>query len=229
MAETSERVKIPLPVFSGEREKFATWLTCMQAFAVTYGFDMALNDKTVTLPPTKDTKLDMTMPEGTRMAIGKSKNALAMSYLVHALRGDRNLQCIYASKMTDSTTGRAWVLMKKLRQKYAPEDLTSVAEYKLALKSVKFGKPNENPDKMFEKFASMHNRYAVAGVVVDWNDGVATVLGVLPEKYQMLLVKYATKKNNTQDTFDELESEVTQYFRLTAAGDSKVDNSDDKK
>jgi hypothetical protein len=75
----------------------------------------------------------------------------------------------------------------------------------------------------------MHNRYAVAGVVVDWNDGVATVLGVLPEKYQMLLVKYATKKNNTQDTFDELESEVTQYFRLTAAGDSKVDNSDDKK
>lgn len=223
MAESGEKIKIPLPVFTGQRDKFAAWWISMQAFAVTYGFEIALRKETASLPATESEEIDMSTPEGVALARGKSKNNLAMSYLVHALRGETLLRYIIGSKSAEWPSGRAWVLIDKLKKKYAPEDLTAVAEFKLELKKVKFGKPNDDPDKMFEQLARIQNKYMLANVDIDWNDVVATVIGIVPQKYQMLLVKYATKKDNTQETYEALENEITQYYRQTKAADGATD------
>jgi Zinc knuckle len=44
----------------------------------------------------------------------------------------------------------------------------------------------------------------------------------MPEKYQMLLLKYATKMDNTQDTYEELEAKISQYYRQMQATDEKA-------
>jgi hypothetical protein len=209
-------------VFNGDRNSFATWLIGIHAFAVSYGFATALKEETANLPEREDSEPSLTTAAGRAQVKDREKNSLAMSYLVHALKGETLLRFIIGCQTEEWPGGRAWVLMKKLRRKYAPEDLTAVAEFKLALKQVKFGKPTDDPDKMFDQLAKIQNKFTMAKVKIDWNDVVATVIGVMPEKYQMLLVKYATKMDNTQDTYEELEAEISQYYRQMQATDEKA-------
>lgn len=187
----------------------------MQAFAVSYGFASALKEETASLPPTEDAELVAAITEDAALIKGRNKNALAMSYLVHALRGPTLMRFIMGCQTPEWPSGKAHVLMKKLRNKYAPEDMTTALEVKAALKKVSFGKPSEDPDKMFEKLAKIQNDCTMAKIDIDWNDMIATVIDIMPDKYQMLLVKYATKKGHTQDTYEEMEAAVTQYYRQT--------------
>jgi hypothetical protein len=182
-AESGEKVKIPLPVFNGDRNSFATWLIGIHAFAVSYGFATALKEETANLPEREDSEPSLTTAAGRAQVKDREKNSLAMSYLVHALKGETLLRFIIGCQTEEWPGGRAWVLMKKLRRKYAPEDLTAVAEFKLALKQVKFGKPTDDSDKMFDQLAKIQNKFTMAKVKIDWNDVVATVIGVMPEKY----------------------------------------------
>jgi hypothetical protein len=97
VAESAERTKIPLPVFEGARDKFAWWLTAIYAFAVSYGFASALKEATASLPEREDAVLGADA-NAAALRRGLMKNSIAMSYLVHALKGNILLRFISGCK-----------------------------------------------------------------------------------------------------------------------------------
>ena len=129
MEIAADKAKVPLPVFSGEREDFPMWLTRMMAFAQTNGFSQAMRVRTCGLPPSEDTELDETTQKGKDFAKAKKLNDLAMSYLVHTLKTDTLMKYVSKSKSEAYPNGRAWVLMEKLKKKFSPDDLASVTEF----------------------------------------------------------------------------------------------------
>lgn len=229
MEIAADKAKVPLPVFSGEREDFPMWLTRMMAFAQTNGFSQSMRVRTCGLPPSEATTLDETTQAGKDFAKAKKLNDLAMSYLVHTLKTDTLMKYVSKSKSEAYPNGRAWVLMEKLKKKYSPDDLASVTEFKNDLNRVSFGKATSNPDKMFDQISKLQNKYGLIDYKIDWNEIVAHVIRIMPYGYQFLLTKYTRKKDNTEETFEDLENEICEFYRQTnTAADSKQKNDEEE-
>ena len=178
------------PKFDGSDKGYYPWLTKFEAYASMKGFESAINPE----------RRDPAMPAAQEPAPGGNgwtpvqkaaldKNKMAMYSLTLCLTSQKSLGAVYKAKQDPAFPGGlAYMVMKFLKEKYAPQDRVSRIEYKRQITAVKMSE-KENPSSMFEEFHRLSNLYSDTnqGAVASNEDFMAQVFIAAPAHYQSVL------------------------------------------
>ena len=99
MSDTNK--SIALPTFSGKDEDFHVWWTKFRAFGTAKGFIDALLSCEADLPATEATTLSESTDADKPKIKAKSRNSLAMAYLLNAFKSEADVSLTY-NTMTDN-------------------------------------------------------------------------------------------------------------------------------
>jgi hypothetical protein len=214
------------PKFDGSDKGYYPWLTKFEAYASMKGFECAINPE----------RRDPAMPAAQEPAPGGNgwtpvqkaaldKNKMAMYSLTLCLTSQKSLGAVYKAKQDPAFPGGlAYMVMKFLKEKYAPQDRVSRIEYKRQITAVKMSE-KENPSSMFEEFHRLSNLYSDAnqGAVASNEDFMAQVFIAAPAHYQSVLNSESRAKGD-QLTLDDMEKVMTELYRTTYGKDSAKRN-----
>lgn len=204
---------LPLPVFTGEREKFQMFWTRFMAYAHVMRFAEGLMDTLNPNLPADDTTASALNPAtaANAAAIKAWKaNDLAMANFTMAFQTEQLLQLVYAASSTEWPQGRADLVVAALKRKYQPTDVMAMAEMKVALGKIKM-KKDEAPSTLFEQMSGLENRYQT---LLDNNEKVATVLSVAPKEY-MSVITSERRHQGTALTADHIQEAMMELYRAT--------------
>ena len=127
----SDTKSIVLPMFDGKEEHFQVWWTKFRAFGTAKGFVAALLGEETELPTTEDQVLDETVPDQLKKIKARARNALAMAYMLSALKSEADVSMAYETMTDEWPGGKAHVLVTKLMEVHQPKDsVTEIELYK---------------------------------------------------------------------------------------------------
>lgn len=212
-----------LPTFDGmgndREEKFQLWLVRFEAYASWYGFEDAIGDVAEADLPLKQAvvkTLDPTKDADKKALAAVKRNRKAVVNLTMAMSTTKSMAVVYDAKTPDWPSGLAWKIMKALKAKYMPMDMMTEVELRTQLNKVHMTK-NSDPKDLFEKLASIRNRYVKPGKTIAESELIAVVMAAAPEKYKSLLISTQALKG-THVTIDDLEVAMTQHYRSSNHG-----------
>jgi hypothetical protein len=176
------------PQFSGEDKDYFAWEMRFQAYAGVKGFSQSINPeaKDPLLPDNPEDNPLAGWPNATKLALDKNK--VAIYTLTLCLTSQGSMGFILKARTEHYPQGLAWMVMKYLRERYAPKDRVSRIEMKRQLTAVKMG-PRDNPAIMFEEFHRLSNIFndPGTGMSISQDDFMAQVFIAAPDSYQTLL------------------------------------------
>ena len=149
-ADTKSTKAVQVPTFNGKKSQFGIWWPRFKAYCVMKGISKALMDTFVlpadpkTEPTGDDAKLEH------RMKIGK--NAACAAALTLAFTIPTLMEMITSTETEEYKGGVAQETVRKLFQKYCPDDTISNVEAEAELGQLQF-KDNEHPQRFFERLA----------------------------------------------------------------------------
>jgi hypothetical protein len=133
------------------------------------------------------------------------RNNLAMYTLTLCLTSQGSMGFILKSRTKEYPGGLAWMVMKFMRERYAPKDRVGRVEMKRQLNAVKMG-AKDNPAIMFEEFHRLSNLFndPSTGVEISQDDFMAQVFIAAPDHYQSVL-NSESRSNGANLTLSHLE------------------------
>jgi hypothetical protein len=150
MSKLSEDLSVnKAPKFNGEDTEYFTWEIRFQAYPGVKGFLQAINLDAADLDLPKnpdDPPLVNGFPLAQKLAL--ERNRVAMYTLTLCLCNQGSMGFMLKARTELYPTGLAWMVMKLLRERYAPKDMVSRIEMKRQLTAVRMG-PRDNPAIMF--------------------------------------------------------------------------------
>ena len=209
MSESNKSVV--LPTFSGKDEAFQLWWTKFRAFATTKGCIKALLGKEGDLPNKEDATLDETVPEQKKRIDARSRNSLAMAYLLSAFKAEADVSLAYETMDDNWPGGLAYKVVEKLKEVYQPKDNITEVDLYEKLMAVKM-KKKEDPKKLFEKIASIQNWYNEGTKKIPKEQLIAVVLKAAPLAYASVLTSEQEKRGNGLE-LTHLRVVMKKYYR----------------
>ena len=86
MTDSTKRIVIVIPTFSGKDEEFQLWWTKFRAFATAKGVIPALLGKESDLPASEASELNENLTADKKKIKARERNSLAMAYLLTAFK-----------------------------------------------------------------------------------------------------------------------------------------------
>ena len=154
----SDNKSVVLPTFSGKDEDFQVWWTKFKAFATAKNVIEALMSRKADLPPTQGTALDESVTADVPKIKARTRNSLAMAYLLSAFKSQADISIAYKVMDDDWPGGLAYKVVEKLVEIYQPTDDVTEVELYNKLLQVKM-KKKEDPKVLFEQIATIQNWY----------------------------------------------------------------------
>jgi len=136
-------------------------------------------------------------------------NAAAIAYLTHMLVNNKAVSCIKKAKTPEYPNGLAYLLLKRLDQKFMPKGGFKMSGLRDQLRKLKF-KDKDDPNDFFEKIAGIKN----LSMQLDQTDSISKdelvshVISATPEKY-MTCIKKIIDLQKENITVDHLEEEIS--------------------
>jgi hypothetical protein len=137
--------------FDGSEESYFPWLTRFTAFAAIKKFETVID-------PELRTQSYHLLKYLQQAQMIKVASRMAMYPLTLCLISQKSLRAIYKSRANNFPNDLALLVMKSLKERYAPLDRVSQIGTKRQLTTVKMGEKN-NPATMFEEFHWLANLF----------------------------------------------------------------------
>jgi hypothetical protein len=176
------------PKFSEDDKDYFLWEMRFQAYAGVKKFMQAINpdgpDPALPADPKTPPVNGFTDPQKNAM----ERNSVAMYTLTLCLTSQGSMGFILKSRTKEYPGGLAWMVMKFMRERYAPKDRVSRVEMKRQLNAVKMG-AKDNPAIMFEEFHRLANLFndPSTGMEISQDDFMAQVFIAALDHYQSVL------------------------------------------
>ena len=201
----------------------------MQAYAGVKKFLGAINPSGPEpgLPAAQVPAAGVTYNAGQKAAL--ERNQLAMYTLTLCLTNQGSMGFILKARTKEFPGGLAWMVMKFMRERYAPKDRISRIEMKRQLTAVKMG-PKENPAIMFEEFHRLANLFNDPNnaMEISQDDFMAQVFIAAPDHYQSVL-NSESRQHGANLTLAHLEQAMTQLWRATYGKDKDKESESESK
>jgi hypothetical protein len=212
----TDNKSIILPTFSGKDEDFQVWWTKFRAFATAKGFVEALLGKEADLPATQDEKLDENKDDDKPKIKARTRNNLAMAYLLQAFKAQADISLAYETMTDDWPGGLAYEVVEQLMAVYKPDDNMVEIEVYAKLHKVKM-KKKEDPKTLFEQVAAIQNWYNTATRKLAKEQMIAVILRAAPVEYASVLTTEEQKHGKALQ-LSHLRVAMNKYYRSVYKG-----------
>ena len=180
---------VRVPIFNGKLEAFQTQWVRFRAYAKLGGFLKAISESPEPDLPNNQNEADN--PTGTDEEIKKMKAAVdrndsAMASLTLAFETDELIAMILSVQSTDWPEGLASDVIKKLKNKYKPQDIMSLVDKKVELNKIKM-KATDDPKVLFDQITAVETRFQTKTHQIKEEDKIAIILSQAPMKYKTVL------------------------------------------
>jgi hypothetical protein len=131
-----------------------------------------------------------------------------------ALPGDM-MGVVHKSKSQDWPNGLAWKITEQLEEQFAPKDLASKTELRVALNQVKMGK-KEDPRELFENLAGIEMRFNTATYPIPQDEVMAVVIQKAPEEYNGA-INMEMRSKGDKLTMEDLPNTMCNKYQIAAS------------
>ena len=209
---------VKIPSFSGKPEEYQIWLLKMTAFCgILKCAEYMKTTKHPDLPEYeeegKETNDDGTVrPDTQKEKDARAGNLMAMLQLTVAFNSEWLMGKIFASRNDKWPSGRAYVVMKSLADKFAPTDNLSRVELRVQLNKLTL-KEGEDPANLFESISTIKNRFDENNQNIDTVDLVAAAISAAPSSYHSVLTNLQVTQA-TALTLEDVAKTMQAHCRL---------------
>ena len=204
-----------VPEFDGKEANYQVWWTRFYAVACVYKFEAALQDTPEeAMPEAMSTTLkDTTDVEKAAKKLAEEavhRNSMAIANLTIAMTTPTTMTIVYKSHSEKWPNGLASDVVKALKKKYCPEDVTALVELRTKLSAVQM-KNHERPSAMFERLSQIRSQYTTATRKVDEVDLLAAAMKAAPPMYASVITVSQTTKGEEFD-LETMEETMDIFF-----------------
>ena len=211
-----------MPAWDGSKKTYQEFGIRFGAYGYYHGWKKAIG--TTKDPDLPDKQKDVDAPGLTneeKKAL--QRNGAAMANYTMAMPGEK-MGIVHKSKCVDWPDGQAWKITVQLEEQFAPRDLASKTELRVALSQVKMGN-NEDPVKMFERLAGIETRFNTTAYQIPQDELMAVVIQKAPPQYNGAINMEMRIKGDKLAIQDLQETMCNQYRIASSKGSS---NSEDQ-
>jgi hypothetical protein len=159
-----------------------------------HGFETTFSKESA-LPEREDNELDESGREGKMGIMAKRRNAIAMVCFTMAFLREGMLMILYQAVTPEWPSGLAYRVIEILIRKFGPVDMISKIELRTELNNISMKKKDKLSD-LFEKIASVKNRFNCGNSMISDDELMAVVIGAAPVEYQGSLLNEQLNKGN---------------------------------
>ncbi|GKY91056.1 hypothetical protein MPSEU_000078400 [Mayamaea pseudoterrestris] len=226
MTDTIKTSVGKLAEFSGNQEDFITWrLRSNAVLACNEVLQYCGTTKHSSLPRTEESTDVSPHSDAQKLAVKRNSKAVAM--LVQAFKKDSLLLLYHQCCTSDWPTGLASDLMKRLQDRYQPNDALTGIELEQAIQAIKDVSATSNPEVLFDAIDRVAIKFATSSVKLTESQKEVIIWQRCQKVYANVLTSLRINYRESLTTDLMRQNILDEYRSRHGWSDEKKGNDDD--